>query len=237
MFWWLETLSSMKFDEANSGGAPRRILIAEPIPLCRQAISGLIQQQADLSLVGAYTSAEEILRVLEFTPVDLVTLELSDKDGAGLDRIRDLRLRYPQVRVLILSAHSEDIFAERALQVGANGFVSKLGELEIIVGAIRKVAAGETYFSEQLSSRLALKYLGVGASAGASPLDGLSNRELQVFRLIGSGQPTRAIAEALGISIKTVETYVDHLKRKLGVRSGVALTHRAVQWMERGILQ
>jgi DNA-binding NarL/FixJ family response regulator len=109
-----------------------------------------------------------------------------------------------------------------------------LEELQIIAGAIRKVAAGQTYFSEHLSSRLALKYLGVGASAGVSPLDGLSNRELQVFRLIGSGQPTRAIAEALGISIKTVETYVDHLKRKLGVQSGVALTHRAVQWMERG---
>ena len=227
----------MKFNEHNSGGSPRRILIAEPVPLYRQAISGLIQQQAELSLVGAYTSAEEILRVLEFTPVDLVILELSDKDGAGLDRIRDLRLRHPQVRILILSAHSEDILGERALQAGANGFVSKLGELEMIVGAIGKVAAGETYFSEHLSARLALKYLGVGASAGASPLEALSNRELQVFRLIGSGQPTRAIADALGISIKTVETYVDHLKRKLGVQSGVALTHRAVQWMERGILQ
>ena len=227
----------MKFDETNSGKSPQRILIADAIPLCRQAISGLVQQQADLSLVGAYTSAEEILRVLESTPADLVILELSDRNGAGLDSIRDLRLRHPQIRILILSGHSEDILGERVLQVGANGFVSKLEGLEIIAGAIRKVAAGETYFSEYLSSRLALKYLGVGASAGASPLDELSNRELQVFRLIGSGQPTRAIAEALGISIKTVETYVDHLKRKLGVQSGVALTHRAVQWMERGVFQ
>ena len=227
----------MKFDETNSGKSPQRILIADAIPLCRQAISGLVQQQADLSLVGAYTSAEEILRVLESTPADLVILELSDRNGAGLDSIRDLRLRYPQIRILILSGHSEDILGERVLQVGANGFVSKLEGLEIIAGAIRKVAAGETYFSEYLSSRLALKYLGVGASAGASPLDELSNRELQVFRLIGSGQPTRAIAEALGISIKTVETYIDHLKRKLGVQSGVALTHRAVQWMERGVFQ
>ncbi len=227
----------MKFDETNSGKSPQRILIADAIPLCRQAVSGLVQQQADLSLVGAYTSAEEILRVLESTPADLVVLELSDKNGAGLDSIRDLRLRHPQIRILILSGHSEDIFGERVLQVGANGFVSKLEGLEIIAGAIRKVAAGETYFSEHLSSRLALKYLGVGASAGSSPLDELSNRELQVFRLIGSGQPTRAIAEALGISIKTVETHVDHLKRKLGVQSGVALTHRAVQWMERGVFQ
>ena len=233
----MKTAFSMKLDQANSGSDLRRILIADPAPMCRQAISSLVQQQADLSLVGAYPSADEVLRALEFTEVELVILELSDKDGAGLDRIRDLRLRHPQVRILILSAHSEEVLGERVLQAGANGFVSKLGELECIVDAIRKVAAGETYFSQQLSSRLALKYLGVGASAGDSPLDGLSNRELQVFRLIGSGQPTRAIAEALGISIKTVETYVDHLKRKLGLRSGVALTHRAVQWMERGILQ
>jgi DNA-binding NarL/FixJ family response regulator len=99
------------------------------------------------------------------------------------------------------------------------------------------VLEGRTYFSAQVSAQLALRYLGVGVMEPASPIQGLTNRELQVFRLIGSGKPTRAIAVALGLSVKTIETYLEHLKRKLGVSSGVALTHRAVQWMERGMAE
>jgi DNA-binding NarL/FixJ family response regulator len=167
----------------------------------------------------------------------LVIVELSDADGCGLGLIQDLRVHHPRIRILVLSSHLETCIGERALQAGAHGFVQKSKGLETILRAIHTVAEGGSYFSEELSARLAQKYLGVGNSAGADPLEGLSNRELQVFRLLGSGQSTRVIAASLGISIKTVETYVDHLKRKLGVESGVALTHRAVQWMERGILQ
>lgn len=227
----------MEVTESKPLKDPWKLRLLDPIPLHRHAVAWLIQDQPDLELVGLHAEPSDLLRALESVAPDLVILELSDKDGAGLNQIRDLRIRHPRLRLLVLSSHSENIFAERSLQAGANGFVSKAAELAVILAAIRKVAMGETYFSEQLSARLALRYLGVGASASASPLDGLSNRELQVFRLIGSGLPTRAIAEALGISVKTVETYIDHLKHKLGVESGVALAHRAVQWMERGILQ
>ena len=182
-------------------------------------------------------SAPETLLALESIPADMVVLELSDQDGSGFDWIRNLRLRHPKIRILVLSSHSENLFAERVLQAGANGFVSKADTLEVILVAIRRVVSGGTYCSPTLAAQLALKYLGVGAAQSNSPVDGLSNRELQVIRLIGSGLSTRNIAQNLGISIKTIETYIDHLKHKLGVTSGVALTHRAIQWMERGVFQ
>jgi DNA-binding NarL/FixJ family response regulator len=201
------------------------------------AVSSLIQQESDLSLIGAVASVIEAFQVLESAPVELIIFEFSDQDGCGFDSIRDIHLRHPRTRILVLSSRLEIPNAERALQAGANGFVSKAEGLAVILVAIRKVASGETYCSPALSSQLALKYLGAGSAKAESFLDGLSNRELQVIRLIGSGQAPREIAESLGISIKTVETYINHLKEKLGIRSGLALTHRAIQWMERGILQ
>jgi DNA-binding NarL/FixJ family response regulator len=216
---------------------PKRILHVDHAPLCRMAISTLIQPEPDLCLIGTYASATETFLALESIPADMVVLEVSDQDGSGFDWIRDLRLRHPKIRILILSSHSEVLFAERVLQAGANGFVSKTDTLEVILAAMRTVVAGGTYCSPTLSSQLALKYLGVGSAQSNSPVDGLSNRELQVIRLIGSGHSTRNIAQKLGISVKTIETYIDHLKHKLGIISGVALTHRAIQWMERGVLQ
>lgn len=227
----------METVEIAPGGSLKRIVICDSIPLCREAICSLIQKGGDLRLVGACATAAETLRLLESQSAELVIVELSEADGGGLGLIQELRVHHPRIRILVLSSHSEKCIAERTLQAGAHGFVHKSKGLDSILGAIRTVAGGGNYISEELSAHLAMKYLGVGNSAGGSPLDGLSNRELQVFRLIGSGQPTRAIADVLGISVKTVETYIDHLKRKLGVNSGVALSHRAVQWMERGILQ
>jgi len=227
----------MKTTEPNTGDSRKRILVSDPTPLCREALRSLILSDAGLTLIAACSTAIETLSVLETRSAYLVIVELSDADGCGLGLIQDLRVHHPRIRILVLSSHPETCIAERALQAGAHGFVQKSKGLETIMGAIRTVAEGGTYVSEELSARLALKYLGVGSSGAASPLEGLSNRELQVFRLIGSGHPTREVAASLGISVKTVETYIDHLKRKLGVQSGVALTHRAVQWMERGILQ
>lgn len=216
---------------------PHRFIHVDRAPLCRMAISSLTQPEPDLSLIGTYASATESLPALESITVDMIVLEVSDQDGSGFDSIRDLHLRHPKIRILILSWHSEVLFAERVLQAGVNGFVSKTDTLEIILTALRMVVAGGTYCSPTLSSQLALKYLGVGSACSSSPVHGLSNRELQVIRLIGSGHSTRNIALKLGISIKTIETYIDHLKNKLGLVSGVALTHRAILWMERGVLQ
>ena len=205
--------------------------------MIRLAIGHLVGETSGWSLVGISDSSRETLAALQSVRVDLVILELADRDGAGVDLIHDLRLRHSKVRILVLSSHSEELFAHRAIHAGAGGFVSKNEAIDVIRSAILRVAAGEIYLSPELSARLALKHLGIGSAASASELEELSNRDLQVFRLLGSGKTTRCIAQALGISIKTVETHLDHLKRKIGVENGVSLIQKAVQSMERGLLQ
>lgn len=212
-----------------------RLILVDELPLYRRGIIEMLRRQPDLEVCAEFSDRSSILAGIASATVDLVILELSRQDGAGVDLIKDLRIQQPRLRILVLSQYPENLHAERVLQAGALGFVSKYEEDAVVLGAIRAVLEGRTYFSARVSSQLALRYLGVGVMEAASPIHGLTNRELQVFRLIGSGKPTRGIAAALGLSVKTIETYLEHLKRKLGVGSGVALTHRAVQWVERGM--
>lgn len=214
-----------------------RLVLIDELPLYRRGVTELVRRQKDLSVCGEFADRNSALAAIDSLAADLVIMELSTRDGAGVDLIKDLRLRQSKLRILVLSQNPESIHAERVLQAGASGFVSKFEDDPVILKAIRGVLEGQTYFSPQVSAQLAMRYLGVGAMQAASPIQGLTNRELQVFRLIGSGKPTRGIAAALGLSVKTIETYLEHLKRKLGVSSGVALSHRAVQWMERGMVE
>jgi DNA-binding NarL/FixJ family response regulator len=220
--------------ETHSG---HRLVLIDELSLYRRGVAELVCRQPGLTICGEFADRNGILGAVDSLQADLVVMELSARDGAGVDLIKDLRLRQVRLRILVLSQYPESIHAERVLQAGASGFVSKFENDATILGAIRCVLEGRTYFSAQVSAQLALRYLGVGVMEPTSPIQGLTNRELQVFRLIGSGKPTRAIAVALGLSVKTIETYLEHLKRKLGVSSGVALTHRAVQWMERGMAE
>lgn len=213
-----------------------RLVLIDELSLYRRGVAELVTRQTGLQVCGECSDRNSALSALESVEADLVVMELSTRDGAGVDLIKDLRLRHSRLRILVLSQYSETIHAERVLQAGASGFVSKFESDSVILEAIQCVLEGRTYFSAKVSAQLALRYLGVGVMEPASPIQGLTNRELQVFRLIGSGQPTRGVAVALGLSVKTIETYLEHLKRKLGVTSGVALTHRAVQWMERGMV-
>ena len=213
-----------------------RLVLIDELSLYRRGVVELVGRQKGLTVCGEFAERNGALAAMDSLAADLVILELSTRDGAGVDLIKDLRLRHPRLRILVLSQYSETIHAERVLQAGAIGFVSKFEDDSVVLQAIHCVLEGRRYFSPRVSAQLALRYLGVGVMESASPIQGLTNRELQVFRLIGSGKPTRGVAVALGLSVKTIETYLEHLKRKLGVSSGVALTHRAVQWMERGIV-
>lgn len=213
-----------------------RLVLIDELSLYRRGVAELVGRQNSLTVCGEYSDRNSALAAMDSLGADLVIMELSTRDGAGVDLIKDLRLRHTRLRILVLSQYPETIHAERVLQAGAFGFVSKFEDDSVILQAIQCVLEGRTYFSAKVSAQLALRYLGVGVMEPASPIQGLTNRELQVFRLIGSGKPTRGVAAALGLSVKTIETYLEHLKRKLGVTSGVALTHRAVQWMERGMV-
>lgn len=223
--------------QPSSNPSSLKVLVVDESPLGCLAVSSLIAQEPNWVVVGVIYSPSETLGTLDSIPADLVILELTNRNGAGLDLIKDLHLRHPRVRTLVLSYHSEELFALRALQAGASGFISKLRGLDEIRTAIRQVAAGSTYISREQAVQFAINYLNVGNLGTTSEINRLSNRELQVFRLLGEGQTTRAIAEALGISIKTVETYCDHLKRKLGQQNGVALARKAVLWAELGIIR
>ena len=213
-----------------------RLVLIDELSLYRRGVAELVGRQNSLTVCGEYSDRNSALAAMDSLGADLVIMELSTRDGAGVDLIKDLRLRHTRLRILVLSQYPETIHAERVLQAGAFGFVSKFEDDSVILQAIQCVLEGRTYFSAKVSAQLALRYLGVGVMEPASPIQGLTNRELQVFRLIGSGKPTRGVAAALGLSVKTIETYLEHLKRKLGVTSGVALTHRAVQWMGRGMV-
>ena len=213
------------------------MLVVDDHPLLREGLVRMIEGEADLCLCGeADSPATTILAVDDDPPPDLVILDLMLGHADGLELLKQIRLLRPGLPVLVISMHDEAIYAERALRAGAAGFIMKKEAPEEVLGAARAVLRGEIYLSRRMKVLLAQK--GLGTEPGpllfpeASPP--LSDRELQVFRLIGAGLPTRQIATELRLSIKTIETYRENLKLKLGLPNARALVQRATQWVEEG---
>jgi DNA-binding NarL/FixJ family response regulator len=185
---------------------------------------------------GLAVSAEvgnipDALKSLQRDPADIVITDL-DLDGAsGLDLIKSLRNSHPDLPVLVLSMHDESIYAERALRAGARGYVMKTAEPDAVAGAIRSALEGEVVVSEAIKRKILGNLTGNRKASAALEVDRLSDRELQVFRLVGEGLTTRQIAERLSVSVKTVEAHFAHLKRKLGAESGKELQRRAFAWV------
>lgn len=154
-------------------------------------------------------------------------------DGSnGLDLVKNMKKRHPKIPALVLSMHDEAVYAERSLHAGARGYVTKQQLDETVLVAIRRVLAGHIYMSDTLEAQLAAKFVGGQTLKTDSPLEALSDRELEVFRLIGQGQSTRQIAQALRLSIKTIESHREHIKDKLSIDSSARLAQRATQWVE-----
>jgi len=208
---------------------PWRILLVDDHPLVREALAARIGQQPDLVVCGeADDVASGTRSVIELKP-DLVTVDLTLKSGSGLDLIRAIRGYRHDTRVLVVSMHADTADVERALQVGAEGYVSKAEAPARVVEGIRALLGSETYLSPQIRERLAR----AGAERGAPPprVELLTARERDVFRLMGRGLSAREIATSLGISTKTVSTHRDALKRKLAVRTLTELARQAVLWI------
>jgi DNA-binding NarL/FixJ family response regulator len=163
-----------------------------------------------------------------------VIVDLMLEGRSGLDLVKEMTAHHPEIPALVLSMHDEAVYAERSLRAGARGYVTKQQIDGTLLVAIRRVLDGETYMSAALESRLARNYLGGRNPDADSPLTRLTDRELQIFRLIGEGRGTRRIAEDLHLSVKTIESHTAAIKRKLGLRSGTDLAHRATQWVEAG---
>jgi len=208
-----------------------RILIVDDHPLVRVGLAQLVSDQPDLEMCGECESAEEALRLIETAQPDVVVVDLSLKSGHGLTLIRDIRSRYKAIRVLVYSMHDELLFAERALQAGAMGYVNKQTGTEELVSAIRKVVQGSLAVSPRIAETVLSRALDGEWERPTDPVALLSNRELEVFELLGRGLAVRQIAERLHRSVKTVETHRERIMRKLRLNSAPELMRRAVEWV------
>jgi len=214
--------------------AKKTILIVDDHPVLRRGLATLIESEPDLSVCSEAATCAAALEAIRESRPDLVIVDLALEESDGLDLVKEMKASHPEIPALVLSMHDEKVFAERSLRAGARGYVTKQQLDDTVLIAIRRLLDGETYMSDALEERLAAKFVGGRTLETDSPLDALSDRELQVFRLIGQGRTTRQIAETLSLSVKTIETHREHVKRKLTIKSGAELAQRATQWVETG---
>lgn len=221
---------------ANSArrDAPLRLLVVDDHPVVRAGLLEMFRDEPGLTVCAQAASIAEALRAVVTTAPDVAIVDLSLGRESGLDLLATLAHDHPDVRVLVLSGHDEQLYAERALKAGALGYVMKDRAATDLVAAVRRVAAGKSSISDETAERI-LSTMGSGRrprAADRSPLDRLSDREHHVLRLLGQGLATREIASALEVSPKTIESHVAHLKEKLGAKNGRELARLAVSWTD-----
>jgi DNA-binding NarL/FixJ family response regulator len=210
--------------------AKKTVLVVDDHPLMRHGLALLINQQQDMQVCGEAEEAQAAMHAIAQLQPDIMILDISLSGPDGLELLKNIRASNPDLPVLVLSMHDEAIYAERALRARANGYIMKQEATEKVLVAVRRILNGEVYLSERMSNKMLQQYIGGAPSMIQSRIASLSDRELEVFRLIGEGRATREIAEELHLSIKTVETYQAHIKEKLALRSGRELIQHAIQW-------
>jgi len=215
------------------GQNTRDVLIVDDHPIVRQGLRQLINREDDLQVCGEASDVKEARDALRSLTPDVVILDLSLKDSDGLELIKDIRGRDQKLPVLVLSMHDEAIYAERLLGAGANGYIMKQAAADQLLTAVRRVLTGGVYVSEAVGATMIEKYAASGRSKPSDPLNELSNRELQVLNLVGRGQTTREVAENLNLSVKTVESHRQRIKKKLGLQTASQLVQYAVNWYSR----
>jgi DNA-binding NarL/FixJ family response regulator len=202
-----------------------RILIVDDHPIVRQGLKLMINAEVDLVIAGEAQSEQEARDMVRELKPDAVIVDLTLGDGDGFNVVRHLHAHYPEIKVLVLSMHEESVYAERLLAEGASGYIMKQAVTDQLVTALRTVLRGELYLSESLQQRLTRRAGGDGDLRRR-----LSVRELQVLSLIGDGQSTREIAEALSLSVKTIESHRAAIKRKLGLETSAQMVQYAIKW-------
>ena len=216
--------------QGQTGSRKSRILVVDDHPIVRQGLALLINQEADLLVCGEAEEAMGAMHVLASSKPDVLIVDISLNGPDGLDLLKNIRNVYPTLPVLILSMHDESIYAERALRAGANGYIMKQEATEKVLVALRRILGGEIYVSDRIANKMLKHYITGSGTLRNSSIADLSDRELEVFRLIGEGHGTRQIAEELHLSVKTVESYQAHIKEKLSLRSARELMQHAIQW-------
>jgi len=208
----------------------RSVFIVDDHPLVREGLTNLVNSQSDLIVCGeAKDSAEAIFGITKARP-DVAIIDISLTNESGLELIKHLVRQFPQVALIVLSMHDEALYAERALRAGARGYVMKHETSKSVLASIRQVLAGGVYVSERIVNRMALRLTSSRRSVASSPVERLSDRELEIFRLLGQGRSPSEIAGDLKLSLKTVQAYCARAKEKLGVTSLTELLRAAIQW-------
>jgi DNA-binding NarL/FixJ family response regulator len=208
----------------------RRVFVVDDHPLVREGLANLINAQTDLMVCGdAEDSAQAVLKIRKAQP-DVALIDISLKNESGLELVKDLRGQFPQVALIVLSMHDEALYAERALGAGAQGYVMKREASKNVLASIRRVLEGGVYVSTTVASRMARTITSPREASSGSPVERLSDRELEIFRLLGQGRTTAQIASDLNLSLKTVQAYCARAKEKFGVDSLVELLRAAIRW-------
>jgi DNA-binding NarL/FixJ family response regulator len=215
----------------KTGQEKARIFLVDDHPLVREWLSQLIQREDDLAVCGEAEDTQEALSKIEETKPDIVVADISLKNTHGLELVKDLQARLPSLPVLVLSMHDESLYAERVLRAGAKGYITKQEATKKILQAVRQVLSGQIYISEKMASRMVHKMVLGRTDNQKSPIERLTDRELEVFQLIGRGQGTRRIATDLHLGVKTVESYRARIKEKLKLEDGTQLLQQAIQWV------
>ncbi len=216
--------------QAAARAAKRTVFIVDDHPIVRQGLALLINREPDLAVCGDAEEADSALRLIAAMKPDLVVVDISLNGPDGLDLLKNIRTRDPGLPVLILSMLDELLYAERALRAGASGYIMKQEATQKVLVAIRRILSGDMYVSDRMANKMLHRLAGDASPADCSPIAGLTDRELEVFRLIGEGHGTRQIAEELHISVKTVESYQAHIKEKLSLKNSRELVQQAIQW-------
>jgi len=208
-----------------------KVLIVDDHPIVRQGLVQLVNQQADLMVCCESEEPAKAFEAIATVRPDILVVDISLKSGSGLELIKNVKATYPHLPALVLSMHDELLYAERALRAGARGYIMKQEAIDKVLVAIRRVLAGELYLSDEMNRRMLHQFVGGQSKFAQSPIERLSDRELEVFRLIGSGRTTRQIADELHLSVKTVETHRAHIMDKMRIQTANELALRAFQWV------
>ena len=209
-----------------------RLFLVDDHPLVREWLTNLIHQQPDLQVCGEAESAPQALEAITLLKPELAIVDISLKEGSGIELIKSIKDLRPPVATIVLSMHDEGLYAERAMRAGARGYIMKRETAKRVIAAIRQVMAGKLYVSERLMTVFAEKFVDGRPPAENSPIEQLSDRELEVFQLFGQGYETRQIAQSMGVSMKTIQAYCARIKEKLKLTSATELLREAFRWHE-----
>lgn len=207
-----------------------RVLIVDDHPIFRRGLCALINENTDLQVCGEVGNTADALKLVDSTQPDVVTIDISLNNESGLDLIKEIKSRDDQIKMLVVSMHDELLYAERSLRAGAMGYLNKHEAIGKTIEAIQWVLEGKVYLSNQMSDRALRRLVGGTEKLQNSPIDALTDRELQVFEMIGQGLTTRQITDMLSVSPKTVETYRHRIRIKLGFQNSSELAVSAAQW-------